>query len=139
MKKGTLINSELSHAVARLGHLDGLCVCDAGLPIPAEPRRIDLALSRGIPSFIDTVKAVLSEMTLDSVEMAEEFPEKSPELHEAFMALLKQEEEGMGKEIPILAVRHEAFKLATKRCRAVVRTGEFTPYANVILKAGVRF
>lgn len=139
MKKGTLINSELSHAVARLGHNDGLCICDAGLPIPDETRRIDLALSKGIPSFLDTVKAIFSEMTLESVEMAEEFPENSPEIHDAFMALLKEEEEALGKEIPILYLRHEAFKLATKRCRATVRTGEFTPYANVILKSGVRF
>lgn len=139
MKKGTLIHSELSHAVARLGHLDGLCICDAELPIPAEARRIDLALTRGVPSFVDTVRAVLSEMTLDSVEIAEEFPENSPALHGALIALLKEEEAALGKEIPVLTFRHEAFKLATKRCRAVVRTGEFTPYANVILKAGARF
>lgn len=139
MKKGTLINSELIHAVAKLGHMDALCVCDAGLPIPAEARRIDLALSHGVPSFLDTVKAILSEMTLECIEMADEFPEKSPELHDAFIALLKEEEAALGKEIPILYIRHEALKLATKRCRAVVRTGEFTPYANVILKAGVTF
>ena len=139
MKKGTLIHSELSHAVARLGHMDGLCICDAGLPIPAETQRIDLALSHGIPSFLDTVKAILSEMNVECLEMAEEFPEKSPELHDAFIALLKEEEAALGREIPILYIRHEAFKLATKRCRAVVRTGEFTPYANVILKAGVTF
>ncbi len=139
MKKGTLIHPDLSHAVARLGHMDSLCVCDAGLPIPPETTRIDLALSPGIPSFLDTVRAILTEMTLECIEMAEEFPEKSPALHEAFIALLKEEEKSLGKEIPILYIRHEAFKLATKRCRAVVRTGEFTPYANVILKAGVTF
>ena len=139
MKKGTLINSELSHAVARLGHNDGLCICDAGLPIPDETRRIDLAVSKGIPSFMDTVKAVFSEMTVEAVEMAEEFPETSPDVHDAFLALLKEEEKSIGKEIRILYVRHEAFKLATKRCRATVRTGEFTPYANVILRAGVTF
>ncbi|MCG8471005.1 MAG: D-ribose pyranase [Desulfobacterales bacterium] len=139
MKKGTLINSELSHAVARLGHNDGLCICDAGLPIPDETRRIDLAVSKGIPSFMDTVKAVFSEMTVEAVEMAEEFPETSPDVHDAFLALLKEEEKAIGKEIRILYVRHEAFKLATKRCRATVRTGEFTPYANVILRAGVTF
>ncbi|WP_300670573.1 D-ribose pyranase [Desulfoluna sp.] len=139
MKKGTLINAELSHAVARLGHNDGLCVCNAGLPIPDETQRIDLAVSPGVPSFLDTVKAILSEMTLESVEMADEFPEKSPELHDALIALLKKEEALLEKEIPILYIRHEALKIATKRCRTVVRTGEFTPYANVILKAGVVF
>lgn len=139
MKKGTLINSDVSHAVARLGHNDGLCICDAGLPIPEETDRIDLAVSQGIPSFLDTVRAVLSEMTIEAIEVAEEFPETSPEIHDAFMALIKEEERALGKEVRVLYVRHEAFKLATKRCRAVVRTGEFTPYANVILRAGVRF
>ena len=32
---------------------------------------------------------------------------------------------------------HTEFKKLTKNARACVRSGEFTPYANVILVAGV--
>lgn len=34
---------------------------------------------------------------------------------------------------------HEAFKAAAKTAKAVIRTGEITPYANIILHAGVIF
>ncbi len=37
MKKGALLNSEISHVVSRLGHTDSLVICDAGLPVPAGP------------------------------------------------------------------------------------------------------
>jgi D-ribose pyranase len=39
----------------------------------------------------------------------------------------------------VTAIPHEEFKARTAAARAVVRTGEFTPYANVILIAGVTF
>jgi D-ribose pyranase len=41
--------------------------------------------------------------------------------------------------VPITACPHEEFKQRTARARAVVRTGECTPYHNVILQAGVVF
>ncbi len=34
-------------------------------------------------------------------------------------------------------VSHEQFKEHTKKAKAIIRTGEATPYANVILHAGV--
>ena len=49
MKKTTLLQSDLSYIIATLGHLDTLVIADAGLPIPAETVRIDLALTQGIP------------------------------------------------------------------------------------------
>ncbi len=47
MKRTALMNAPLSAAIARLGHTDLLLVADGGLPIPAEPERIDLALVAG--------------------------------------------------------------------------------------------
>ncbi|GAM55080.1 ribose ABC transport system, high affinity permease rbsD [Vibrio ishigakensis] len=73
MKKSTLINSEISYLVATLGHTDEITVCDAGLPIPDEVQRIDLALTHGVPSFIDTVKVILTESQIEGVVIAEEF------------------------------------------------------------------
>jgi D-ribose pyranase len=42
-------------------------------------------------------------------------------------------------DIPIEMVSHLILKEMTRNARAVVRTGEFTPYANVILVSGVTF
>ncbi|MCL9782466.1 D-ribose pyranase [Vibrio sp. S4M6] len=139
MKKSTLINSELSYLVASLGHTDEITICDAGLPIPVNTHKIDLSLTRGVPSFIGTVKAILSESKIESVTLATEFAEVSPDLHNALLDELRSEAQKSGSEIGVHYLSHEEFKTRTKQSRAVVRTGECTPYANVIFQAGVAF
>ncbi|MCP4179506.1 MAG: D-ribose pyranase [bacterium] len=139
MKKSTLINSELSYLVATLGHTDEITICDAGLPIPEEVQRIDLALTHGIPSFLDTVKVILTESQIEGAMIAEEFQTASPELHNLLIKELKAEQERCGKAIMITYVSHEEMKARTADSRAIIRTGEYTPYANVIFQAGVTF
>ena len=131
MKKGPLINQPISAVLAGLGHTDSLVIADAGLPIPPSTQRIDLALTRGIPSFLDTLQVVLAEMAVEQAIIAEEMITVSPDLYEALVALLG--------DIPIQTISHEAFKVQSGVARAVIRTGEYTPYANVILCSGVVF
>lgn len=139
MKKSTLLNAELSYLVATLGHTDEVTICDAGLPIGEQVERIDLALTHGIPSFIETVKVILSEMRVQAVVLAQEFAQVSPDLHAALMTELKAEEARGGHSITVSYLSHEAFKIRTGASRAVIRTGECTPYANIIFQAGVVF
>ncbi|MBW3696157.1 D-ribose pyranase [Vibrio sp. T187] len=139
MKKSTLINSDLSYLVATLGHTDEITICDAGLPIPDHVRRIDLALTHGVPSFQQTVKTMLDESQIEGVVIAEEFKSVSPEHHKVLIDQLKMEQARSDKEIKITYVSHEDFKQRTNDSRAVIRTGECTPYANVIFQAGVTF
>jgi len=139
MKKNALINAELSYLVARLGHTQEITICDAGLPILNNSKRIDLALIPGVPDFISTVRAILSEMQLEAIILAEEFAIESPDLHQALLGLIHDEESLIDKKISIQYLSHEAFKQRTNQSEAVIRTGEFTPFANVILQAGVVF
>nr|WP_321512812.1 D-ribose pyranase [uncultured Pseudodesulfovibrio sp.] len=139
MKNTKLINSEISYVVAKLGHFDRLTICDAGLPIPAGVQRIDLAVTEGVPAFMDVVRTVVSEMEIQGVELAEEFKDVSPELHEKLLGFFESVAIERGKPIPVSWVSHEVFKENTQKSVAVVRTGEFTPYANITLKAGVVF
>ncbi|BBM66544.1 D-ribose pyranase [Vibrio alfacsensis] len=139
MKKSTLLNSEVSYLVSTLGHTDEITICDAGLPIPEHVQRIDLALTHGVPSFIETVRVILSESQVERAIIAEEFVQVSPTHHDALIAELQRDSEQSGKTIDVVYMSHEAFKSRTEQSRAVVRTGECTPYANVIFQAGVTF
>lgn len=138
MKKTALINAELSYLVASLGHFDEITICDAGLPISAHTQRIDLALTHGVPKFIDTVSVILGEMQITGVILASEFEQVSPELHSALLELIAQEQKH-DKEITVSYISHEDFKTRTHNSKAIVRTGECTPYANVIFQSGVVF
>jgi len=131
MKKSALLNSDLSATIARLGHQDMLAIGDAGLPIPAGPQRIDLALTRGIPGFIDTLRVVLTEMQVERVVIAQETEQISPEIYRQIRKLIG--------ELPVEWVSHQDLKQRLTQSAAVVRTGEFTPYANIILISGVVF
>jgi D-ribose pyranase len=131
MKKHGILNHEISEVAATMGHNDMLAIADAGLPIPEDVWRIDLALTAGIPPFLKTVQVILEELQVQEAIIAEEMLDKSPELYQQLQELLK--------EIPIARIPHEDFKLKTSAAKAVVRTGEFTPYANVILVSGVVF
>jgi D-ribose pyranase len=131
MKKTGLLNQPLSDVIAGLGHTDSLVIADAGLPIPAETRRIDLAIIEGVPSFLDTLGAVLREMQVERAIVAEEMLDVSPGIYGAMVDLLG--------DVPVETVTHLLFKERTHSARAIVRTGEFTPYANVVLVAGVVF
>jgi len=117
--------------VAGMGHNDMLVIGDAGLPIPDGVRRIDLAIKQGVPGFFDTLETILLELKLDKVLIARETFEISPQVGCRLRELFK--------DTAIVEISHEELKKLSADARAVVRTGEFTPYANVILVSGVVF
>ncbi len=131
MKKNGIINQPLSAVIAGMGHTDTLAVADAGLPIPPGIKRIDLALKAGTPSLVDTLRVVLSELEVERITLASEIVEANPAVYAAITEMLPH--------ASVELILHEEFKRMTAFSRAIVRTGEFSPYANVILHAGVIF
>ncbi|MEG5985236.1 D-ribose pyranase [Enterobacter kobei] len=142
MKKGTVLNSEISSVISRLGHTDTLVVCDAGLPVPRSTTRIDMALTQGVPSFMQVLDVVTSEMQVEAAILAAEIKQHNPQLHETllkFIEQLQQLQQHQGNTIEIRYTTHEQFKQQTADSQAVIRSGECSPYANIILCAGVTF
>jgi D-ribose pyranase len=131
MKKTGVLNQELSRVIAGMGHRDSIVICDAGLPIPASACRIDLALEKDLPSFLDTVRVILSELQVEEAVIASEMGKSSPQIRARLLELLPG--------VSLREVSHEQLKLLCIPAKAVVRTGEFTPYANVVLFSGVSF
>lgn len=131
MKKCGILNQPISEVIAGMGHGDMLVIADCGLPIPSGVRRIDMALLPGVPSFLQTLGAVLEELQVESVVVAEEMSTVSPDLDKGIKNIIV--------DMPVSVVSHEEFKVMTKQAVAVIRTGECTPYANIILRSGVTF
>ncbi len=129
MKRSGLLNRDLNDVLASIGHLDTLCVCDAGLPIPEDRRRVDLAVVRNMPRFFPVLEEILKEFIVEKVIIADETRLNSPRVVERLEKLLPG--------IEFQFVPHPEFKQMTKTAKGVVRTGEFTSFCNVILVAGV--
>jgi len=131
MKKTELINSDISAVIAKMGHTDSIVIGDCGLPIPSGPKRIDLAVVRNLPGFFEVLEAVLNELCVEKVTIASEMEDISPEAYAKISEKFSN--------VEIATIPHEEFKEMTKDAKAVVRTGECTPYLNVILFSGVKF
>ena len=129
-KTGTL-NSEISKVLSDLGHTDTIVIADCGLPVPKGVQKIDLAVRQGLPSFIDVVDEIARHMVIEHVTLAEEIKDSNP-------AVLKEVDSIM-KDIPNDFVTHEQLKTLTENSKVIIRTGEATPYANIILRSGVNF
>ena len=84
MKKRGILNHELSDLIARLGHTDTLVIADAGLPVPPGVQRIDLAISGGVPSFMQ-VAPILEDLAVELVIIASEQRGVSPGFHEELL------------------------------------------------------
>ncbi|MDO1605184.1 D-ribose pyranase [Lactobacillus sp. YT155] len=130
MKKTAVINSDLSRVISQMGHFDTLGIGDAGMPVPTDTEKIDLALTNGIPSFIDVLKNVLNELQLQEVYLAEEIKTENPQQLKAIEREI---------DVPIKFIPHEKMKADLSKAKAFVRTGEMTPYSNILLVSGVTF
>ena len=135
MKKTGIINADISRVLSYMGHTDKIAVGDCGLPIPEETERIDLALRLGTPRFMEVLEAVLDDMVIEKVVLAEEIKENSPALLAEIQNLPKERE----LRVPVEFISHAQLKEETKSCKAVIRSGENTPYANIILQSACIF
>ena len=133
MKRAGILNSDISRVLSYLGHTDTICIGDCGLPIPDEVERIDLALCFGEPTFMRTLEIVAADMKIEKIVLAEEIKTQNPKVLGEIEALFA------GQNIEVEYVSHVELKERTFDCKAVIRTGEITPYANIILQSGCIF
>lgn len=139
MKKFGILNSDIARVLAYMGHTDTLAIGDCGLPIPETTERIDLAIEFGKPSFMDVLKPVSNDMKIEKIILAEEIREQNPQMLLEIEGLFKEIEEKTGQKVEVEFVSHTELKKKTESCKAVIRSGETTPYANIILQSGCIF
>lgn len=131
MKKTGILNAQLIGCIAALGHKDTFMIGDAGMPIPKGVEVVDLILCGGVPTFRQVMDAVLAETEVEGYTIANEIKEKNPEL----LAYIQEKLPDAEAEW----MDHTELKKMSANCRFAIRTGEFTPYPNIILRAGVAF
>ncbi len=137
MKRNGILNSDISRVLSYMGHTDRICIGDCGLPIPESTERIDLALCFGQPSFMSVLNEVVKDMKIEKVILAEEIKVQNPKVLGEILDLIKNLENG--SDIEIEFVSHVELKQLTCDCKAVVRSGETSPYANIILQSACIF
>lgn len=130
MKKTGILNSHLAKLADDLGHTDQVCIGDLGLPVPNGIPKIDLSLTSGIPSFQEVLDIYLENILVEKVILAEEIKEANSDQLSRLLAKLDN-------SVNIEYISHNHLKQMTQDVKAVIRTGENTPYSNIILQSGV--
>jgi len=131
MKKSGVLNSDISRILSYMRHTDTICISDCGLPCPDETELIDISLEKGVPDFVRVLKAVVNDMSVEKIFLAEEIRVKNPAVLKEIQTLLP----GVRTDF----MPHEEFKKKLLSCKAVVRSGEASPYANIILQSACIF
>jgi len=132
MKKLGHLNRDIARVLASMGHTDSVVIADCGLPIPDGVECIDVSIALNVPGFFDVLDSVLADFKVERAVFASESAS-----HNA--AVVERIAEMSSAGIEVEQVPHEAFKQRSRVAKAIIRTGECSPYANVILHSGVIF
>lgn len=128
MKRGGILNPAICSLLAELGHTDELLIVDAAYPLPSDAHVIDLTLTPGIPRLLDVVRAVAEELVIDAIAVPAEIKEHSPRLYQELLKLVG--------DVDIDELPYHEFKEQALDAKGIIRTAEFSPYANVRILAG---
>jgi D-ribose pyranase len=128
MKRGGILHPGINHLLASTGHTDYFTICDRGFPIPSSQDRIDLALTDNVPGVLDVLRLIDAEFVIDRIVVAEEAARFSADYVSALRALRPG--------LRIETVPHLELKHLSAQGRATIRTGDTTPYANILVISG---
>ena len=130
MQRGLILNAELNHAIATMGHGDLMIVCDAGFPIPRDAWRIDLALTQDVPDLQTVLSAISQGLVAEKVAYAAEMTVNNVPLWDKVKALFPDADHSTVAHSDILGA-------IASSAKCIVRTGAFDPWGNILLYSGV--
>lgn len=129
MKRTGLLNRDLNRIIGGIGHGQYLIVSDAGFPVPPKVECVDLSITRGYPELPFVLKAINKELIVERVMFAKEMAENNPNL-QAQVA-------GIFADADLDTVdHHRLLSDFAEKAVAVVRTGDYNPWGNILLVAG---
>lgn len=133
MKKSGVLNPKLASMIASCQHGDIIMICDSGYPIPFGKETLDLSVTVNLPRSIDVAQVILDDLNIEGVIVASEMEQRSKWFYDALAAILP--------DVPLKKISHAEFKELGKKEQNImfVRTGEATPFANMMLVSGVIF
>ena len=131
MKRTGILNRDLSALVAAMGHYDRMVVSDAGFPIPKGVPCIDLSMRANVPTVLEVLEIIAIELEVEQFYFASEVLTTQPTRLSQIAQKFPRAES--------FSIPHQEFKKLASEARGAVRTGDFSPYSNVLLASGVAY
>ncbi len=128
MIRSGILNPQLASLLRRVRHTNTLVIADRGFPSWPGLETIDLSLVDDVPTVLQVLGAIKAECVFGAAWMAQEFVSaNSSETKANFAEALA--------EIPLSHQPHIEFKKRVPSAIGLIRTGDTTPYANLILES----
>jgi D-ribose pyranase len=129
MKEVGMINGDIAAALGRQGHMDSMMIVDAGFPCPDHVELIDLSLSEGVPSVLSVLDELKKYHSVEKMVMASDARDRNPTFFE-------KASKSFGDDVDVEVISHVEFKELSHSVKTIIRTGDFTAWANVMLVSG---
>ncbi|WP_438480785.1 D-ribose pyranase [Oleiharenicola lentus] len=128
MLKTGILNPALLNLLARVRHTNTLVIADRGFPFWPQIETVDLALVDGVPTVAQVLESLRPNFVIGRVWAANEFKKvNSAAVQNALVERLAG--------VPIVFEPHVKFKLRVPHAIGLIRTGDTTQYANLILES----
>jgi D-ribose pyranase len=128
MLKSGILNPAINSLLSRVRHTNTLVIADRGFPCWPQIETIDISLVDDVPRVLDVLRAIRANFNAGSVVMAEEFlTHNTAEVRNKFDAALDG--------IQLVFEPHITLRLRVPSAIGLIRTGDTTQYANMILES----
>ncbi|HEX3470486.1 MAG TPA: RbsD/FucU family protein [Silvibacterium sp.] len=128
MLKTGILNPAINSLLSRVRHTNTLVIADRGFPFWPEIETVDISLVDDIPRVLDVLRAIQRNFVIGAAFMSNEFRiANGLEAQQAFLDALSG--------IPTTFEPHTEFKKRVPRTIGLIRTGDTTQYANIVLES----
>jgi len=128
MLKTGILNPQLNSLLSRVRHTNTLVIADRGFPFWPAIETVDISLVDDVPTVLQVLAAIRTNFVIGHAWMAREFVEHNDTKTRARFADALQ-------GIALTHERHVSFKKRVPSAIGLIRTGDSTPYANMILES----
>jgi D-ribose pyranase len=128
MLQNGILNPHLLDLLARIRHTNTLVIADWAFPFWPQIETVDISLTHGIPTVLDVLDLLTPVFKIGKIWQAEEFvSHNSNDIVERFATSFGS--------IPLTREPHIEFKKRVPLAIGLIRTGDPTPYGNIILES----
>ena len=128
MLKTGILNPQLLSLLARVRHTNALVIADRGFPFWPQIETVDISLVDNLPTVLQALVAIRPNFVAGKAWMAREFlRENGKGTRAKFIAALKG--------VSLKFEPHAEFKKRVPQAIGLIRTGDTTPYGNIILES----
>ena len=128
MLKTGILNPQINWLLSRVRHTNTLVLADRGFPFWPMIETVDISLVDDVPTVLAVLRAIRPNFQIGKAWMAKEFLQQNgAKIRSAFAEALRG--------VKVTHLPHIQFKKRVPRAIGLIRTGDTTPYANIILES----